>query len=53
MFKRNVFSILRLGLKTLSSVYCDQVTQCLGPLAFSLVSMTNMDDIPTLRVKQL
>ena len=53
MFKQNIFFILWPCLKTLSSVYCDEVTQCLSSLTFSLVNTTNMNDIPLYKAKQL
>ena len=35
------------------SVLCDQVTQCLGSLTFSLVSATNKNDAPPHEAKEL
>ena len=45
--------ILWLGLITLSSAYCDQVTQCSDSLTFSFIRATNMNDGPTIWTKRI
>ena len=53
MLNQNVFFTLRPGLQTLSIVYCNQVTPCLGSLTLSFVSATSMNDIPTIQGKRI
>ena len=48
---RNTFSPVPQKRK-LMSVQCDQVSQCSGSLTFSHISVTSMNDIPTIRGKK-